>query len=319
MSFKGFDNIHDYTLNNELQDNLLEYFDWNLLEKGNYFNITLNEQAYDGSDYSLLTPSTNTTFLSGEAWDGFRKNWVWQSGITPPDGMDPPIVGSNNAIPGISGIYVDDTFYPSDTTGTYAYNVDYFNGRVVFDNPIPTTSKVQAEFSYKYVNMIYAASVPWIREFYFNTLDVSKRESISVPPEMQIQLPAIALEIVPRRTMKPYQLGGGQFVYTDVLFHCIAEDDITRNKLIDIVSMQNDSIISMFDTNLVASGGAFPMDNFGYPVSGAYRYPDLISEYNGDGNSMVLRDVNVQVIDMINSNLHAGVVRFTTEIITTNF
>ena len=32
---------------------------------------------------------------------------------------------------------------------------DYFNGRVVFDTAIPTGSKVQAEYSYKYINVLY--------------------------------------------------------------------------------------------------------------------------------------------------------------------
>lgn len=312
MTFKGIDNIIEATLNNEIQDNLIEYFDWNLLQKANYFNINLNEQSYSGDDYSLLRQTNNPTFLDGEAWDGFRKNWVWQSGISV-DGYEPPIVGSNESIPGISGVYVDDNFYPSDTTGEYAHNVDYFNGRIVFDNPIPTGSKVQAEYSYKYINIVYAASVPWIREFYFNTLDLSNRSSIDIPPEKQIQLPAIAIEIVPKRTFKPYQMGCGQFIYTDVLFHCIAEDDMTRNKLIDIISLQNDSIIEMFDSNSIAKSGDFPLNNFGYPVSGALTYPELILKHLG--NSLVLRDMNVQVIDMVNSNLHAGVVRATTEII----
>ena len=317
MSLKGFNNICDQTLNNELQDNLIEYFDWHLLDKANYFNIELNEQSYSGHDYSLLQITNSSTFEPGEAWDGFRKNWVWQSGVDP-SGFAPPLVGTNDDYPGIEGVYVDDTFYPCDVTGPYAHNVDYFNGRVIFDNPIPTNSKVQAEFSYKYINVIYATSVPWLREFYFNTLDPSSRESVSIPPEMQIQLPAIAVEIVPQRTMKPYELGAlGQFVDTDVLFHCIAEDDMTRNKLVDIVSMQNDSIISMFDTNLMAEARAFPINSYGYPVAGALRYPDLVSNFAG--NSFLLKDVNVQVIDMINSNLHAGVVRFTTEYITTTF
>ena len=64
--------------------------------------------------------------------------------------MSAPIISDSIAIPGISGVYVDDTFYPSDTTGTYSHKVDYFNGRIIFDNAIASTSKVQAEFSYKY-------------------------------------------------------------------------------------------------------------------------------------------------------------------------
>ena len=78
MTLKGFDKILEYTIANETQDNLIEYFDWGLLEKGNYFNVTLGEQDYNGNDYSLLKPTNNTNFLAGEAWEGFRKNWVWK-------------------------------------------------------------------------------------------------------------------------------------------------------------------------------------------------------------------------------------------------
>lgn len=315
MTLKGFNKVLEYTIANETQDNLIEYFDWGLLEKGNYFNVTLGEQDYNGNDYSLLKPTNNTNFLSGEAWEGFRKNWVWQSGV----GFDPePMVGSDDLLPGISGIYVDDTFYPADTTGEYAHNVDYFNGRVVFDSPISIESKVQAEYSYKYISVIYATSLPWLRELYINSMDLSNRDNVKVPAEMQIQLPAIAIEIVPTRTLKGYQLGPfGQFVNTDVLFHCVAEDDMTRNKLIDIVSMQNDSNVKMFDSNKIADSGAFPLNSFGYTVSGAPRYPELIEEYGGE--CFRIKDVNVQAIDMINSNLHAGVVRITTELISTKF
>ena len=305
MTLKGFDKILEYTIANETQDNLIEYFDWGLLEKGNYFNVTLGEQDYNGNDYSLLKPTNNTNFLAGEAWEGFRKNWVWQSGV----GFDPePLVGSDDSLPGISGIYVDNVFYPSDTAGAYAHNVDYFNGRVIFDNPIPTGSKVQAEYSYKYISVIYAASVPWLRELYINSMDLSNRDNVKVPTEMQIQLPAIAIEIVPTRTLKGYQLGpSGQFVNTDVLFHCIAEDDMTRNKLIDIVSMQNDSTVKMFDSNKIADSGAFPLNSFGYTVSGAPRYQELVDDYGCE--TFRMKDTTVQAVDMINSNLYAEIGR----------
>ncbi len=175
---KGFDNVFRTGLNNEIQDSLVEYFDFGLLEKGNYFNVTLGETDYYGNDYSKLTLSDNPNFSKGEAWEGFRKNWVWQSGVTH---TPSPLVSTNDQIPGVSGVYVDGTFYPSDTTGAYAHQIDHFNGRVVFDTPIDKDSLVQAEFSYKYMNIIYANSLPWLREVRTSTLDVSKRDSVSVP------------------------------------------------------------------------------------------------------------------------------------------
>ena len=92
-------------------------------------------------------------------------------------------------------------------------------------------------------------------------------------------MPAIAVEVVPQRTFKGYQLGGGQWVYTDVLFHCIAEDEVTRNQLVDIVSLQNDKNIHLFDSNKINGSGDFPLDYRGVPVPSALRYPDLINAH----------------------------------------
>ena len=61
--------------------------------------------------------------------------------------------------------------------------------------------------------------------------------------------------MVPRRTFRGYQLGGGQFVNTDVLFHIVADDEYTRDKLVDVVSLQNEKTIWMYDIDKVATSG----------------------------------------------------------------
>lgn len=314
LNLKGFDDVYSTTLNNELQDNLVEFLDWGLLQKGNYQNVTLGETTPDGGDMSKLRISSNDNFVAGKAWESFRKNWVWQSGIL----YNPaPIVGNNSATPGISGVYVNSNFYPSNTTGTYAHKVDYFNGRIIFDNPIPTGSLVQVEYSYKYINIVYANAIPWLQEIQYRTLDfpssfnLTDKGDFELPSEMRVQLPAIAVEVVPKRNMRGYQLGGGQFVETDVLFHCIAEDEFTRNKLVDIISLQNDKTIYMFDSNKIAQSGAFPLDYMGVPVSGALRYPDLVLNYTK--GSLRLKNSSVQGMELINSNFYAGIVRLTAE------
>ena len=133
---------------------------------------------------------------------------------------------------------------------------------------------------------------------------------------MRLQLPAIAVEVVPRRRYKGYQLGGGQFTYTDILFHCIAEDEYTVNQMIDTVSFQNDKTIFMFDSNWVASSGAFPLDYMGIPVASAKRYPELIQEFST--KRLRFQNSLVSEVEMLNSDLHGGVVRMTAEIIKDN-
>jgi hypothetical protein len=321
MSFhlKGFDKVQDSTLNNEIQDNMVEFFDWALLKKGNYFNVTVGETAPNGYDYSKLRLSSDERFTTGTCWEGVRGNWVWQSGV---DSSPAPLVGTNDAKPGISGIYVDDTFYPSTTTGAYAHQVDYFNGRVLFDSPVATGSKIQVEHSYKWINVVYANSVPWLREVQYRSYDVngeflqSAKGDWDMPPEARLQLPAIAIEIVPRRTIAGFQLGGGSFVNTDVLFHCLAEDEMTRNKLVDIVSLQNDKTFYTFNSNSVAGSGDFPLNYDGSPVSGAMNYEEIVLKHYGP--NIRLKNSSVQGMDVINSNFCAGIVKLTAEVIKTN-
>lgn len=307
---RGFNSVFDTTLNNEIQDNLIEFLDWGLLEKGNYFNVNLGELSSDGKDLSRLHISNNEHYSKGKAWESSHKNWVWQSGIsyTPS-----PKTTNNLAYPGISGVYVNNTFYPSNTSGTYSHKVDYFNGRIIFDSPIPINSKVQAEYSYKYINVVYANSVPWLRELESQSQLDNKNAGYALPNDMTIQLPAIAVEIAPRRTMKGLQLGGGQYINTDILFHCIAEDDVTRNTLIDIISYQNDRSVLLFNTESLSSDGSFPLNIYGYPTSGALTYPQIISKY--PGYHMFLKNLNVQDVITVNSNLYVSVIRLTTEII----
>ena len=314
QKLKGITDVFEYTLNNDIQDGLLEYFDWALLDIGNYFNSTLGETGPNGEDYSKLRSSSNDQYTNGQVWEGFRKNWVWQSGV---DYSPAPLVGTNNTKPGVSGVYVDDNFYPNTTTGDYAHTIDHFNGRVIFDTAIPTGSKVQAEHSYKWINVVYANSVPWLREIQTNTTEPTSnffdrdKGSWDIPPESRLQLPAIAIEVVASRRFKAYALGGGQWVYTDVIFHCLAEDEITRNKLVDIVSMQSDKNIPLFNSNKINASGDYPLDYQGVPVSGALRYPELV-EKHPEGR---IRLTNAIVQDMVtvDSDIFGGIVRFTTE------
>ena len=108
----------------------------------------------------------------------------------------------------------------------------------------------------------------------------------------------------------------GQYIYQDVLIHCLAETSFERNRLLDIVSFQNNKTLQMFNSNTIASSGAFPLDYRGIPVSGALDYPHLTESYKD--SYIYLKDATVQGMEIINSNFSAGIVRFTTETAITN-
>ncbi|MEK9698580.1 MAG: hypothetical protein VW270_22600, partial [Candidatus Poseidoniales archaeon] len=96
----------------------------------------------------------------------------------------------------------------------------------------------------------------------------------------------------------------------------IAEDEMTRNQLVDIISLQNDKNIHLFNSNEINQNNDFPLDYRGTPVSGALRYPDLVSEYTG--GKLRLTKTVVQEMVTHNTNFFGGIVRMTTEGIKTN-
>ena len=319
---KGVISVQHATVNNQVQDNLIEYFDYALLDKGNYFNVSLGETDYNGEDFSRLRPARSEIYPSGQVWEGFRKNWVWQSGLAP-SGKEPPIVGTNPNFPGISGVYIDGQFEPTSGVGPYKHHIDYLNGSVVFDSPVPTGTVVQAEYSHKYINVVYANNLPWLRQVQTETryptpnyLEINQGKW-DLPPEARLQLPAIAIEMVPQRAYKGYQLGGGQVVYQDVVYHCLAEDEYTRNQLVDIISYQNDKTIFMFNLNTVYDSGAYPIDYRGMPVPSALLYPELLDQYS-NGGRMRTTKTNVSEMIALNGDVFGGVVRTTVELIKTN-
>jgi hypothetical protein len=71
----------------------------------------------------------------------------------------------------------------------------------------------------------------------------------------------------------------------------------------------------MFNSNQIAKSGDFPLNYQGFPVSGALRYPDLISKHLY--GTMFLKNTQVQNMKIINSNFFAGIVRMTSEVINT--
>jgi hypothetical protein len=289
FKLKGFSSVFDTTITNEIADNLVEFFDWGLLNKGNFFNVNLNEED------SVLSLSENPNFENGQVWRGNHPNWVWQSGVN-----------FNNSSPiSISGVYVNNTFYPSNTSGVYSHYIDYRNGCVIFNQAIPTTGNVKVEHSYKWINVEYSETE--------NMRTITNNSNEEIFPELISKLPVIAIEPLADRKHSGYQLGGGQILKTTVLFHCVAEHDTTRNTLLDIVSFQNDKSIYFFNSKQIAQSGDFPIDHRGSPVPGALNYEELVTEYP----SYLARfsDVSLTKSETKNNSLSVGVVKLTIELV----
>lgn len=276
MSFdelKGFDNIGQYLVDDQKRANIISFFDWGFLDKGNFENVRIPSSGQYGGDKHKLQLIYDPNFSKGQVWQSNRANWVWQSGLKTPSIQT-------------SGVYVNGTFYSTSTSGAYSHYIDYPNGRVVFNSPIPASSVVTTEYSAKYINVIDANQLNFVRElqtgsFRIENFALSNPTSGAWANLNRIQSPVVGVEITSAQSFSPYAIGGGQYVNTKVIFHVIAEKDKIATHIATAIGMQNEKTISTFDVNLVSANNRSPLDYRGSIASGALTYPQMVNAFPG--------------------------------------
>lgn len=307
MSLNGFTTLGDSTLINDIRENVVSFFDYGLMEKGNIINVPIpTTGVYGGLDHRLHL-TDDPRYTSGQVWSAFRGNWVWETGVG-------ALVGDS----GVSGVFVNSVFRPASGTGAYAHHIDHRNGQVVFNTAISTSATVDCAYSYKYVNVTKVDGLPWFVELQKRSTSdtanfIAQSGESSFLPENRLQLPALGVELTNLRKLVGHQLGGGQRVNTGLLIHCVAEDSYMRDSLVDIVTYQKDKSFYMYDLNEIADSGAFPLDYRGVPQSGALRYPELVETYKG--RKITFLDCTLDSVYSLGPNLHVGTVKITTEVV----
>ena len=302
-----------YTLlNSELESNLKSYLDWGFLGIGGWFNVEIPTSGAFGGTFDQMRLVDDPSYTRGQIWETPRKDWVWETGV--------PYTGGSPIQ--ITGVSVDGTFYGTGDA-TYAHHYNYPLGRVVFDNPISSTSTVKLEYSYRNVQVYIADQAPWWDELQYNSMrvDASTFQQVgsgnwAILANNRVQMPAVVVEAVPRRTFEPYELGSSSnFVKQDVLFHVVAESRWWRNQLIDILSIQKDNTLMLYDSNKIADSGAYPLDFRGMVVAPQNNYSGLVTNSAYQYRSARVTDMGVTEMESYNSVLHEGTVRATFEVI----
>lgn len=266
--FKGCTSIGEPSITEAIEKNLVQYIDWGFLNLGAYFNIEIPSSGTFGGTRHRLAPAQDPRYTNGQVWQAYRKNWVWESGIS---ADTDPIA--------ISGIFVDGSFIAKGT----GYHINYPNGQVVFDTPIATTSTVHLAYSHKWVSVVRSDDVPWLRKVQDRSFRVDDSNFLAnsgdwrIPADSRLQLPIVAVEVV-ERDYKGYQLGGGQYSNPTVILHVIAEQSTMAKRIAAVLADQSESTLYMFDPSTIP----YPLTYQGEIASGALCYPDLIQP-TGDG------------------------------------
>lgn len=273
--FKDGGAYFDAGVSDQLRANLANFLAWAFLNIGAFENVernTLSASGAFGGDRSRLRLSEDPYYTSGQVWDGFRRDWVWETGIE--FGTQPIRV---------SGVYVGGTFYSTAATGAYAHNVDYANGRVIFTNAISPSSVVQVNHTFRYVH-VTTSDAPFWREWQQQSLRVDDPHFLqsgsgnwSAQTQSRVQLPAVVVESVPRTRCVGLALGGGVRHQQDVLFNVVAETPWDRDQIHDRLIRQHERRMIAFDKTKVIASGVYGLDGDGFVNPSGLMYPDLIS------------------------------------------
>lgn len=273
---KGVPKVGEMLLSNQIETNLISFFNYGLLEAGGFYNVRMPQSGAYGGTFDTLRLVDDPNYSTGQVWEGFRGEWVWESGL---DLSTQPIR--------VSGVYVDNTFRPASGVGTYAHTVNYPLGRIVFDSAISSSATVKAEFSHRWATFTTVDS-PWFRQVLDSSFRVDNPHfaqfgsgSWDQLGTTRINLPAVAVE-VSKVTLSPFALGGGQKVNAQVSFHILAETSWDRNQLKDILINQNNRNIYFFDVNDIPEH-RFPLDVNGSPTPSGFMYPQMVNIYESGG------------------------------------
>lgn len=310
ITFKGINNISEDLLLNILEANFKMYFDWAFLHIGAWFDVSIGESTmYGFNQHAKLLPVSDPSYIDGRVWQGIRRDWVWETNVNY-NGSSPLL---------ISDIMVNNTSISKNNN----FIVNYPLGRVIFNSPISQSSIVNLAYSYRFVQTHRSSESPWFNILQFSSFNTSNKDiqqidtgEWAIGSNHRIQLPCIIIEPLSRSRSRPYEIGNGLlWLEQDIGFYILAENKNDRNKLLDILRLQQDVTLQLFDTNSVAQNEAFPLDYNGDIKNNALMYPDLVNSY--PWRKCLIKNISLFEIDSPHPNLHQGMARATLEIIST--
>ncbi|MFM7795793.1 MAG: hypothetical protein ACKO7N_03425 [Candidatus Nitrosotenuis sp.] len=152
----------------------------------------------------------------------------------------------------------------------------------------------------------------------FNTgnIDIKRSDTgeWSINSQHRIQLPCIVIESVPRSRSRPYEIGNNLlWLEQDVAFYVYAENKNDRNKILDILRLQQDLTLQLYDTNSVAQNDIYPLDYNGSLKNNPLMYPTMVQNY--PWRKCFIKNIGLFDMDSVYPNFHQGMARATVEII----
>lgn len=311
--FNNVTSLNSNHLINQLEENIKTFFDWGFLNIGGFVNVVSPTTGLFGGTFSQLQPSNQPGYNNGQIWQTPRKDWIWESGVN-----------FNNTSPkSISGITIGTTFYPSPTgSGSVAYSINYPLGQVIFNKSQAANAQIKLDYSYRWCQIYKSSSDPYWTELQSSSFEPTpainqpNKGDYNLSSNHRIQMPCVIIEPIARSFSKPWQLGATDFaVDQDILLHVFAENATDKNKIIDVIRLQKEKTIWLYDINKVVNNSVNPLDYKGSINPSGKTYPYLVSDETYRWHKCYFKEVSLMDMETVNKNLYWCTIRLTTEVI----
>lgn len=274
--FRSTKSFYQYDASDILAHNLKERLKYGLLEMGAYTVVKFSTEA---SGYTNLKRVRDERFSyhpsSGSSYEGIGEHWAWETDVT-------SIASGISSIYVPSGIFINNTFMLTATTsGTFSHKIDFRNGRVIFDNPIPSASAVKCEYTFNDVAVYLNDDPQWksiVDEYVtrFANIDSLSPSGMAMKlKEDRVWLPCVVVD-VHSSDHTGLQLGGGELTTYRVSYHIFSDYPFIAKKLSDLLNGEENKVFNLYDVNTAA----FPYNFDGSLNSGRDTYKNL----SADGN-----------------------------------
>lgn len=314
--FSGVSSIGEKLHLAQIENNIKSFLDWGFLHIGGFINVTKPQTNIYGNPLAKLKPVEDPNYQTGQVWQTMRKDWVWESGIT----YTKDAVTVSPTL--ITGIYINNTFYALNTAGQYSYIVDYINSRIIFNSPVSTQLNIEMEYSYRWVQVYNYDNARWWQQLQYKTDDNLEhfnqlgKGDFSILSNNRIQLPAIVIESVARGLSRPFQLGDKSLIMKqEIMLHVVAENMADRNTIIDILRLQQDKFIRLYDTNLVIKDNKQAFNINGSLNPNRLNYNDILADDDYYWLTGRLTDIFASGVESFSPFLAESNVKLTFEII----
>lgn len=305
-TFKNINNINEDLILNILESNIKMFLDWSFLKIGGWFDAKIPDNTIYGvtQQYRLFS-TQDPSYEDGQVWQAAKKDWVWET------------LDYNGKSPiTIDGVFVDNVLKPRNN-----FIVNYPNGRIIFHQPISTNSLVLLNHSYRYIQVYRANEAPWFQVLQYSSFNTDNPDiqqisqgEWSIGSHHRVQMPCIIIEALSRSRSRPHEIGNHSLITEqDIALHVIADNRNDRNKILDILRLQQDIVLYLYNTNEISANNDFPLDYNEDIKTNPLMYPNLVNKYKW--KKCWLKNINFIEVLSPHHQLHQGIVRVTAEII----